>query len=138
MNLFLPFRRATLLIPSGAEHDIERKHLFVLLTDPIETDGFNEKQVLLVNVTSVPNDLPYDSTCILKAGEHRFIKHDSYVFYAKARIENANKLLDGVKVGKLIPHETMDDVLVIRICAGLKTSPHTAPKILRFYALTEK
>jgi len=93
MTLFVPFRRATLLIPSGSNQNLERKHLFVLLTDPIETKDFDEKHVLLVNITSVPEGLPYDSTCVLKIGEHRFVKHDSYVFYAKARIESANKLL---------------------------------------------
>jgi hypothetical protein len=78
MSVFVPFKRATLLIPSGAAIDPDRKHLFVLLTDPIEASGFEGKQVLLVNIATVPNDLnnlPYDSTCIIQPGEHRFIKH---------------------------------------------------------------
>ena len=136
MSLFVPFKRATLLIPSGPANDPGRKHLFVLLTDPIEAPGFEGKQVLLVNIASVPNGLPYDSTCIIQPGEHRFIKHESYVYYAKARIEAANALLRGVKSGQLIPHEIMDHALVKRICDGLQQSPHTTPRILRFYALT--
>jgi hypothetical protein len=136
MSLFVPFKRATLLIPSGAANDPDRKHLFVLLTDPIEAPGFDEKQVLLVNITSVPNGCSYDSTCILKPGEHRFIKHESYVYYAKARIEAANALLRGVKSGRLTPHDIMDQAVVKRICDGLPQSPHTTPKILRFYELT--
>jgi hypothetical protein len=78
MSVFVPFKRATLLIPSGPANDADRKHLFVLLTDHIEASGFEEKHALLVNIASVPNGLPYDSTCILKPGEHRFIKHESY------------------------------------------------------------
>jgi hypothetical protein len=136
MTLFVPFKRATLLIPSGPADDPDRKHLFVVLTDPIEVSGFEGKQVLLVNIVSVPNGFSYDSTCILKPGEHRFIKHESYVYYAKARIEAANALLRGVKSGQLIPHEIMDDALVKKICDGLQQSPHTIPRILRFYALT--
>ena len=136
MSLFVPFKRATLIIPSGPANDPNRKHLFVLLTDPIEAPDFNGKQVLLVNIASVPNSLPYDSTCILHPGEHRFIKHESYVYYAKARIEAANALLRGVKSGQLIPHEIMDDALVKRISDGLQQSPHTTPKILNFYTLT--
>ena len=50
MSLFVPFKRATLLIPSGPVHDSERKHLFVLLTDPIEAPNYEGKQVLLVNI----------------------------------------------------------------------------------------
>lgn len=133
MSLFVPFKRATLLIPSGPLNVPDRKHLFVLLTDPVEAAGFDEKQVLLVNITSVPRGLPYDSTCIIQPGEHRFIKHKSYVFYAKARIETANALLRGVKSGQLIPHEIMDHALVKRIGDGLQQSPHTTPKMLRFY-----
>jgi len=45
-------------------------------------------------------------------------------------------LLRGVKSGHLIPHEIMDHPLVKRIGDGLQKSPHTTPKILRFYALT--
>ncbi len=78
MSLFVPFKRATLLIPSEPANDSDRKHLFVLLTDPIEAPGFEGKQVLLVNIASVPNGFSYDSTCVLKPGEHRFIKHESY------------------------------------------------------------
>lgn len=136
MSLFVPFKRATLLIPSGPEHDPDRKHLFVLLTDPIESPDFLGKQVLLVNIATVPDRLPYDATCIIQPAEHRFIKHESYVFYAKARIEAANALLRGVKSGQLIPHDIMDHALVQRISDGLYQSPHTSPKILRFYALT--
>jgi hypothetical protein len=136
MSLFVPFKRATLLIPSGPVHDPDRKHLFVLLTDPIETPDVQDKQVLLVNIATVPNGLPYDATCIIQPAEHRFIKHESYVFYAKARIEAANALLRGVKSGQFIPHDIMDHALVQRISDGLRQSPHTSPKILRFYALT--
>jgi hypothetical protein len=136
MSLFVPFKRATLLIPSGPVNDPDRKHLFVLLTDPIEAPDFNGKQVLLVNIASVPKSLPYDSTCILQPGEHRFIKHESYVYYAKARIEAANALLRGVKSGQLMAHEIMGQAIVQRICDGLQRSPHTTPRILRFYTLS--
>jgi len=138
MSLFVPFRRATLLVPSGPVNDPDRKHLFVLLTDPIEAPDFEGKQVLMVNIASVPNGLPYDATCIIQPAEHRFIKHESYVFYAKARIEAADKLLRGVKSGQLTAHDLMGHALVQRISDGLQKSPHTTPKIWHFYALTER
>jgi hypothetical protein len=139
MSLFLPFKRATLLIPSGPIDEPERKHLFVLLTDPIDVSVLTGagKHVLLVNIASVPNGLPFDSTCILKPGEHPFIKHESYVYYAKARIEPAEALLRGVKSGQLVPHHIMDEAIVERICSGLQKSPHTAKKFLEFYALSK-
>ena len=43
MSLFVPFKWATLLIQSGPTNDPERKHLFVLLTDPVEAPDFEGK-----------------------------------------------------------------------------------------------
>lgn len=36
MSVFLPLRRATLLVPSGPQSDVDRKHLFILLTNAHE------------------------------------------------------------------------------------------------------
>ena len=47
MSLFVPFRRATLLIPTGAAHDPDRKHLFIVLTDPAQVLDFDAKYSLL-------------------------------------------------------------------------------------------
>lgn len=133
MGLFLPLRRATLLIPSGPATDLARKHLFILLTDPCpESDG-GDKCVLMVSLSSVRPPMPYDSTCILRAGDHPFVKNDSYVVYQRSRIEAANKLLDGVKQGVLIPQQTMDATVFARICKGLEESQLTPAKHLNFY-----
>ena len=83
MRLFLPYRKATLLIPSGPDHDPERHHLFVILTDP-QPDS---NTVLLVSLSTLRRALPHDATCVIAAGEHPFVRRNSYVFYARARIE---------------------------------------------------
>jgi hypothetical protein len=44
MTLFVPFKRATLLVPSGPANDPDRKHLFVLLTDPVYSPATNANQ----------------------------------------------------------------------------------------------
>ncbi len=87
MSLFVPYRRATLLIPSGPAHDPDRKHLFIVLTDPAQVLEYTEKYSLLVGVASVQTDLPHDPTCLLDAGDHEFIRHKSYVHYARALTE---------------------------------------------------
>jgi hypothetical protein len=130
MSLFLPLKRATLLVPSGTQEDKERKHLFVLLTDP---HGDGEKCVLMVSLSTIRRGIPHDPTCILYQGDHPFVRNDSYVVYQRARIEPAESLLRGVKDGKLIAHDTMDGAVFARICKGLEESRLTPPKLLDFY-----
>jgi len=133
MSLFLPLRRATLLVPSGPVHDLERKHLFILLTDPADDDAGN-KAVLIVSLSRIKPGLPYDPACVLYPGDHLFVKTDSFVVYQKARIEEAGKVLRGVKESRLVPQESMDSAVFARVCKGLEDSRLTPPKVLRFYA----
>lgn len=129
MKLFVPVRRATLLIPSGADHDPDRKHLFILLTDPQPPD----QATLLVNIAPVYDKIPHDPTCYLHPGDHPFIRHQSYVNYARARIEAAPKLAEGVKRGWFVPQGTIEGGIFARVCQGLMESRHTAPKIKKFF-----
>lgn len=132
MSVFLPLKRATLLIPSGPQEDETRKHLFILLTDPHADDAGN-RCVLMVSLSTVRQGLPHDQTCILYSGDHPFVKHDSFVVYQKARLEEVDKLLRGVNSGKLVPQTPMDGAILARICKGLEESRLTPPKLLHFY-----
>lgn len=133
MGLFLPLRRATLLIPSGPNDDLARKHLFILLTDPCSEAEGTEKSVLLVSLSTVRDKIPHDGSCLLHPGDHAFVKTTSYVVYQRARIETANKLLEGVKQGLLVPQDTIDPGVFARICKGLEESRFTSPRFLSFY-----
>ena len=132
MSLFLPLKRATLLIPSGPGGDEDRKHLFILLTDPWG-DESGKTSVLMVSLSTVRKGVPHDPTCVLYPGDHPFVKHDSYVVYQKARIEETDKILRGVKSGQLIPQVPMDGAVYTRICKGLEESRLTPPRLLNFY-----
>ena len=132
MSVFVPLRRATLLIPSGPPQDPSQKHLFVILTDPVSTEA-GSKGVLLVGVSSVRPDLFHDPACLLYPGDHPFIGRKSFVYYRMARIEDAQKLINGVKQGVLVPRDTLAGDIFARVCQGLTESRHTAPKILDFY-----
>ena len=138
MKLFVPYRRATLLYPSGPAHDPERNHLFIVLTDPAEVLDFSGKHSLLVGVSSIYSGVPYDPACELHRGDHEFIKHKSYVIYAGARVELAQKLVNGVKEGILIPKGMLAEDIFARVCHGLTQSRFTVPKILAFYEAVEE
>lgn len=133
MSLFLPFKRATLLIPSGPADDPHRKHLFILLTDPVELAGADEKHVLLVSISTIKPELPHDPTCILHAGDHPFIKHKSFVSYRLTRLEEAKKITNGVKQGIFVPQGTIETDIFARICKGLLESRQTSAKLRAFF-----
>lgn len=133
MSLFLPFKRATLLIPSGPSHDIDRKHLFILLTDPYPNPDSGAKSVLMVSLSTLNNNMQDDRTCILYPGDHPFVKVASFVSYRQAKITDADALMRGVAGGKLVQRDMLDEAIFARVCYGLTQSRHTAPAILRFY-----
>jgi hypothetical protein len=138
VKLFVPFRRATLLVPSGPAHDPDQKHLFILLTDPARVLGYEDKHSLLVGVTTIHADIPHDSACELHPGDHPFIRNRSCVFYAQARIEASQKLIDGVKRGVFSPQGMLADDIFARVCHGLTVSRSTTPKVLAFYQAEAK
>ena len=133
MSLFLPYQRATLLVPSGPAHDPDQKHLFILLTDPVQVLNYDARHSLLVGVTTIYPNMPHDPACELHAGDHPFIRHKSYIYYAQARIEASQKLVDGVKRSLLVPQGMLAGDIFARVCHGLTVSRFTAPRALAFY-----
>ena len=127
--MFFVVRRATLLIPSGPADDPERRHLFICLTDPVGA----ERETLLVSISSLRPALPHDSTCRLFAGDHPFIRQDSFVAYRQARIEQAASIERGVQNGVRVPREILDGGIFARVCKGLTESRFVTPAILDFY-----
>ncbi len=133
MTLFVPYRRATLLVPSGPAHDPDRKHLFIVLTDPAQVLDYDRKHSLLVGVSTIYQRVTHDPACELFPGDHPFIRQKSYVYYAEARIEASQKLVDGVKRGLLSPKGMLIEDIFARVCHGLLQSRFSAPRILAFY-----
>lgn len=127
--MFFVTRRATLLIPSGPADDIDRKHLFVAMTDP----SGRAREVLLASVSSVVAGRFVDNACLLAPGDHPFIQHDSFVNYRFLRMEPEAALLRGVADGLLVPKGPLAVEVYSRVVGGLTVSPHVAPKFLAFF-----
>lgn len=126
-RLFLPYQKATLLIPSGPARDPDRMHLFIIITDSVS----EKRQNLLVSVSSLSGKY-CDRTCILTSRDHKFIRHDSYVNYAKARIEKSETLTNGVRSGVFEAKGPIEQAVLNRIIEGLLRSPRTPYKIKEF------
>lgn len=114
-------RGSTLLIPSGPRPD--QLHLFALLLDPVAVDGYGSRpQVLLASICSIKAGVPYDDACVLRAGDHPFIEHDSYVEYRFARLDPAEDVESRVKQGVFVQKEDCSAVLIRQIIVGALAS----------------
>ena len=79
------------------------------------------------------NLIDYDKTCILKIGEHPFIKRDSYILYRKAEIFGVNSISRNIDDGSFSTHQPFNDVTFEKILAGFAISKEVRPKIKSFY-----
>src|SRR5687767_10972697 len=60
-------------------------HLWLVITTPTGP----KDEFVFVNITTVHGTPEEDHTCILRAGDHPFVKHDSWVRYGDAFVANA-------------------------------------------------
>lgn len=113
---------ATLLMPSGADGD----HLYIVLNEPKPFPEYGSHPcVVLVNVSTIRQGVRHDQTCVLNAGCHPFVKHDSYIVYRSARIERASHVQRLVHQGLFRPHTPFEEGLLALVKVGLRSSPFT-------------
>jgi hypothetical protein len=95
-------------------------HLFVICTDVIDGNPH-----LMVSVSTIKAGVYHDPTCTIKAGEHPFIKHDSFVDYSKTR-QMPTAGIAALVDGRVAPEkERCDERLLERVWNGIKTSAHS-------------
>lgn len=111
-------QRNTLLLsfPAGTP-----AHLHIVLTDPQD----DPPVVVLVNLTTCKSKRYEDHTVILSAGDHSFLKHDSYVPYDYARRARADVLEKMLKDGTATIREDIGDAVFERVKEGLLNSDRT-------------
>jgi len=112
----------TLLIDSGPTG----KHLFIVIWGPDIVPGMGSRtKVVLVDVCTIDPQLPFDSTCLLNAGHHRFVRVPSYVAYFFARIEDEAIVDANVASGLWPGHDVLDAAVLKRVRGGVCRSPET-------------
>lgn len=121
-------RKGTILIPTGP-----CDHLHVICNDPVFYPRLVKDCVLAVNLSTVNALIDCDNTCILKIGDHPFIKHDSYILYRKADIFGVNSISRSVDDGSFSTHQPFNDIAFEKILAGFAISKEVRPKIKSFY-----
>jgi hypothetical protein len=74
-------------------------HLFVVLLGPTLLESYGPSpQLLMASVCSIRADLPHDTACLIREGEHAFVGHASYVSYRHMCVEatsHVQQMVDG-------------------------------------------
>ena len=124
MATWVPCAGATLHMPSGPSSG-SGKHLFIVLNDPKPFAGYGAALcIALVSLSSVPTqEIRFDETCILRAGCHPSVRHDTYVYYKGTRMEQLRDVLKRLEDGFYTPGEPLEQHVLIAVRAGLLKSP---------------
>lgn len=121
---------ATVLVPSGPQG----QHLFVVLNDPQEFDGYGKVVcVVMIPLDSVKTGIHHDSTCELAVGVHPFVTRPTFVNFRLARIEQARHLEAMVNTQDFQTRAPVDTLTLERIRQGLVVSPFTTREIKRLF-----
>ena len=125
---YSPVERSTILMPSGATD-----HLHFVCCNPVFYPAYNRECVLLVNISSIKQDLEYDTSCILQVGDHPFISKPSYIYYRKADIFGIETIKRSVAQGDFTIHQDCNESVFQRILDGFKISDEVRRRVLQFY-----
>jgi hypothetical protein len=122
-----PGRGLTFLVPSGPGED--QKHLHILLTD-ICPAGY----LLAVPIQTVYAGEYYDSTCLLREGDHPFITHLSWVAYHKSVLLSSSRLIEQFTNFSYIIKDAATAELLGRVGSGLMVSKRATKKIRTYFS----
>lgn len=119
MTQWMPLAGDTLFIASGPTGD----HLFVIGFSPRKIQGCGSSEmVLLVPFCTVPPSGKHDSACIVQAGEHSFITHESYMDYRSSRADPISHIRAQIADGLFKAHGPVTAPLLHKIQHGLSIS----------------
>jgi hypothetical protein len=127
-------RKITILKPTDyGKKESGYYHLYFILTDPFFNGETGVDQcVLSVSCSSIREGKSFDSTCVIKQGEHEFIKRDSFIHYNHLRIDKAEEIQKGIDSGSFIAKDLINDELYKRILKGILKSDNVDRRYVRF------
>lgn len=126
-NLFITSKKQTLhILGTGPQTDPDRGHLHIILTNKCPDENH-----LLVSISTRHHGC--DDTCLLRIGDHDFIKKDSYVAYRHTKIWSANKISQKITNGDITFRGLIDEKIFALISLGIENSMFIKPKIKKYY-----
>ena len=110
----------TVLMPKPGQ---ETAHLWIIITAPEAGSG----RAVMVNLTT---QRPHsDTTVVLNAGDHPFVRHPTVVNFSDARFVDVRQLEQGIRAGYFTAQATCTARVLQRIQAGVLASQFTPAKI---------
>ena len=116
--------KSFLSAPEKTASGNEKRHLRIVITNP---DAEFNQVVISVTTLKCPN--VQDCSCILKAGDHQFITHDSIVDYKRTIIMSSVEIFNGINKGILIDKQDVKPEILTRIINAAKQSRYIPPEI---------
>ena len=104
--------------------EYETKHLYIVIS--IIEDN---TKALFVNVTTKKGK---DTSCILKPGDHEFVKYDSEINYGDATISEIDNLREAINTGVFTLQKPVSNDLLKRILEGAVNSDALPQKFLKY------
>ena len=100
----------TFWVPSDDDNSVE--HLYIVISDPVK-DADNVVMVPLTTLESWKDD-----SCVLHAGEHPNITHDSCIDYRRSQIVPARQIEQSLSEGRIRARQPASPTLLSRILLG--------------------
>lgn len=91
-------------------------HLWVIISDP----QMDPRNVLIVNLTSL--DPRKEQACVLKVGDHPWIRHDTCINYGDSQVTTLDKLLAAQNASALNIQRPVSPDILRRIREGAMNS----------------
>ena len=101
-----------------------RHHLWIIINEPVA----HGEVALFVNATSLAEGM--EETCVLRPGDHAFIKHDSCIHFAAAKSATIKQLETLEARGLIHRRPPVSPTLLAKIRAGAQISPNLPKKYL--------
>lgn len=130
MKLIYIREQASLLVPSGTSSAPDKKHLFVILTNPWSYQG--SKKIILSSFSTIKiHHQNFDKTCVIIPSDkaHEFIINDSFIDYRHSRILENDRVHHAIDTDIFIEKGLVSELAYQKICTGLLISKFTPRKI---------
>ncbi len=102
------------------------EHYFFVLLGPTDAG-----ELIIVNVDTIKNDVPFDKTTVLRPGRHvpRFIKKKSYVNFHRATLITIAELRQRLDASTYTAFSSIDATLLETLQQGLLASGRTPRRV---------
>jgi hypothetical protein len=102
------------------------------MNDPLYSHEHGYEGVLVVNISSIKDQVFHDPACILQPNCHPFVNRPSWVVYKESVILDAARLDAKVDAGEILTRVPVEQPIFDAVRAGFDVSRHVMPKIKRF------